>query len=295
MEKKEMVLTGGFSLVPKTLDEAMQMAKLMADSDLVPKDYKGKPGNVLIAVQMGAELGVAPMQAIQSIAVINGKPSIYGDLGKALLQRSGCRIHIDDVELVKKNQMARCRIEREGMPPVERTFSVDDAKTARLWGKEGPWTSYPWRQMSWRAFWFAARDAASDLLKGLSGREEIEDIDPDKVIQAEIVMPRRAAPEAAATAEPAPAPATAAAPPPAPAVAPEPIEATVTIAEVKKFNDGRFDVYDQEGVIYTTKDEAVAMAARESKGKIRAIRFQPVDGKAPILVAVAPVPEKAAA
>lgn len=69
----------------------------------------------------------------------------------------------------------------------------------------------------------------------------------------------------------------------------------MTIAEVKKFNDGRFDVYDQEGVIYTTKDEAVAMAARESKGKIRAIRFQPVDGKAPILVAVAPVPEKAAA
>ncbi|MFZ2541105.1 MAG: hypothetical protein WAW75_04945, partial [Gallionella sp.] len=43
-----------FSLVPKTLNEAMELAKIIADSDLAPKDYKGKPGNVLISVQMGA-------------------------------------------------------------------------------------------------------------------------------------------------------------------------------------------------------------------------------------------------
>lgn len=165
-----------FSLVPQNLSQAMELAKLIADSDLAPKDYRGKPGNVLIAVQLGAEIGLSPMTAIQNVAVINGKPSIYGDAGKALLLRCGLVIEEDDVEVIKKTGVARCRITRKGFPPCERTFSKEAAKTASLLGKQGPWTNYPERQMAWRAFWFAARDIASDILKGLGGAEEIRDI-----------------------------------------------------------------------------------------------------------------------
>lgn len=193
---KEMELTGGFSLVPKTLDEAMQMAKLIADSELVPKDYRGKPGNVLIAVQMGAELGLKPMQAIQGIAVINGRPSIFGDIGKAILRANGYQIDEDDIETIKKTQRARCKITRRNGEVIERTFSVEDAKTAKLWGKEGAWTNYPWRQMAWRAFWFAGRDGAADALKGLSGAEEAMDyssvIEAETVNMADYIRPRRA-------------------------------------------------------------------------------------------------------
>jgi hypothetical protein len=164
-----------FSLNPTTFEEAVKFADLMAKSEMVPKVYKDKPGNVLVAVQMGAELGMPAMQSIQNIAVINGKPGIYGDLGKALLLADGCDIDEDDTEVIKKNQKARCKITRKGRTPVERTFSVDDAKTAGLWNKEGPWKTYPWRQMAWRAFWFAARDAASDVLKGMGGAEELID------------------------------------------------------------------------------------------------------------------------
>lgn len=167
-----------FSLVPQSLTEAMELAKLIADSDLAPKDYRGKPGNVLIAVQMGQEVGLSPMSAIQSIAVINGKPGLYGDVGKALLLQAGLIIEEDDAQIVKKTGMGRCRITRPGHPPCERTFSIENAKTAGLWAKSGPWTQYPERQMAWRAFWFAARDIASDLLKGLSGAEEAIDIPP---------------------------------------------------------------------------------------------------------------------
>lgn len=167
---------GSFSLVPRDLGQAMELAKIIADSDLAPKDYKGKPGNVLIAVQMGQEVGLAPMSAIQSIAVINGKPSLYGDVGKAILLSNGFVIEEDDVETIKKTGAGRCRITRPGHPPCERTFSIASAKTAGLWGKQGPWTTYPERQMAWRAFWFAARDVAADVLKGLCGAEEIRDI-----------------------------------------------------------------------------------------------------------------------
>lgn len=168
-----------FSLVPTNLDQAMQLAKLIADSDLAPKDYRGKPGNVLIAVQMGQEVGLPPMSAIQNIAVINGKPGLYGDVGKAILLAAGFIIEEDDVEVIKKTGMGRCRITRPGHPPVERTFSRESAKSAGLFGKQGPWSQYPERMMAWRAFWFAARDAAADVLKGLSGAEELRDHEKD--------------------------------------------------------------------------------------------------------------------
>ena len=175
-----------FSLVPQSLRDAMELAKIMADSDMVPKDYKGKPGNVLIAVQMGAEVGLAPMAAIQSIAVINGKPGLYGDVGKAILLSKGFIIEEDDVETIKKTGMGRCKITRPGHPPCERTFSLDSARSAGLIGNAGPWTQYKERQMAWRAFWFAARDIAADLLKGLSGAEEVIDIEPRDITSASV-------------------------------------------------------------------------------------------------------------
>jgi hypothetical protein len=165
-----------FSLAPQNLTEAMEFAKMMAESELVPKAFKGKPGDVLIAVQMGAEIGLQAMASIQNIAVINGKPGIYGDAGKAILLANGCIIEEDDITIIKEKGVARCKITRQGRPPVERTFSIENAKTAGLWNKEGPWKTYPERQMAWRAFWFAARDAAADLLKGLGGFEELADI-----------------------------------------------------------------------------------------------------------------------
>ncbi len=183
-----------FSLDPKNMEEALKFAQLMSESDLVPKNFKGKPGDVLIAVAMGREVGMAAMAAIQSIAVINGKPSIYGDSGKAILLAGGCIIEEDDTEVIKKTGIARCRITRPNRPFVERTFSLENAKTAKLVGKEGPWRTYPERQMAWRAFWFAARDAAADLLNGLSGAEERSDIvvinDQDIFEQKDIQMPK---------------------------------------------------------------------------------------------------------
>lgn len=164
--------TGAFDLSPRNFEQALTLSDYLAASDMVPKQYRGKPGDCLIAMQWGMEIGLKPLQALQSIAPINGKPNLYGDAGKALLLSHGCIIDEDDAAVVKTNSRARCKIVRPGRPPVERTFSIDDAKTAGLWGKEGPWKAYPYRQMAWRAFWFAARDAAADLLRGMGGFEE---------------------------------------------------------------------------------------------------------------------------
>lgn len=184
-----------FSLKPKDLTEAMSYAKMMAESELVPTHFRAKPANVLIAVQMGLEIGLSPMQAIQNIAVINGKPCVYGDAGKALLYSGGCKIEESDVEEIKKTQVAKCRITRPNGQTTERTFSVEDAKTAGLWGKAGPWTQYPYRQLSWRAFWFAARDGAADMLRGLAGAEELDDLKHNAItVENEFKKPQAVAP-----------------------------------------------------------------------------------------------------
>jgi len=171
----QLTTTKGFA--PATLTEAVQFSEMLASSTMVPKAYQGKPQDVLVCVQWGYEMGLAPMQALQNIAVINGKPSVYGDAAMALVQAS----HVcEDVEEFFENEgtpnpVAVCVAKRKGRKPVVAKFSVEDAKRAGLWGKQGPWQAYPKRMMQMRARGFALRDAFPDVLKGLITAEEAQD------------------------------------------------------------------------------------------------------------------------
>ena len=161
-----------FNFEITSLKEAMDYAKLIADSDLAPKDYKGKPGNVLIAIQYGMEIGLKPMQAIQNIAVINGRHSIWGDAMIALVQSNPLCEYINERF---ENETAYCTVKRRGEEEYTYEFSKADAKTAGLLGKAGPWGQYPDRMCQMRARGFALRDKFSDVLKGISIREEARD------------------------------------------------------------------------------------------------------------------------
>lgn len=170
-----------FSLAPRNLEEAMKYAKIISETDMVPKDFKGKPGNVLIAVQMGAEVGLPPTQALQNIAVINGRPALWGDAVLALVMASPECI---DVAEEDDGSTATCTIKRRGKSDVARTFSVEDAKQAGLHGKSGPWTQYPKRMRQMRARSFCVRDSFPHLLKGISVAEEVRDYVVEKVVNA---------------------------------------------------------------------------------------------------------------
>lgn len=164
-----------FSLQPSNLQEAMQLAEIMAGSEMVPKDFKGKPGNVLVAVQMGAEVGLPPMQAIQNIAVINGRPALWGDAVKAIILNSPlCEKFEEGFD--EQSMTAWVNVKRKSHAERTVTFSQADAQAAGLWGKDGPWTKYPKRMLQMRARGFAARDEFADVLKGLCVAEEQMDI-----------------------------------------------------------------------------------------------------------------------
>lgn len=167
--------TGGFDLSPRNFDEAWRMADILANSDLAPKDYKGKPENCLIAMQWGAEVGLKPMQALQNIAVINGRPAMWGDAVIGLVRASPLCEYIIETE---DAHSSTCTVKRRGEPEQSRTFTDDDAKAAGLLGKSGPWTQYKRRMRQMRARAFALRDVFADVLRGLPVAEEVMDAPP---------------------------------------------------------------------------------------------------------------------
>jgi hypothetical protein len=164
-------------LALRTMDDAMRFATLVASSDFAPKDFKGKPESCLLAIQHGSEVGLSPMQSLQSIAVINGRPTIWGDAALALVQSSPvCEYVVEHLEGEGDSLTAVCEAKRRGYPQTTVVrFSMADAKRAGLAGKGGPWTQYPARMLQLRARGFALRNAFADALRGLITTEEAQD------------------------------------------------------------------------------------------------------------------------
>ena len=182
--------TNNRGFAPTNLTEAIQFSDMLASSNMVPKQYQGKPQDILVCVQWGFELGLAPMQALQNISVINGKPSVYGDAAMALVQASPVCEDVEEYfeDTDKPNFVAVCIASRKGRKPVTVRFSVEDAKRAGLWGKQGPWSAYPKRMMQMRARGFALRDAFPDVLKGMITAEEAQDY-PDEAKPVPMAKP----------------------------------------------------------------------------------------------------------
>jgi hypothetical protein len=173
------MLQQNFSLAPQTMAESIEFSKMVSRSSMCPPCYKNKPEDVMIAIQWGHELGLQPLQSLQNISVINGKPNVYGDAALALVRSHPNCLGVKEwLEGEGEKLTAYCCVTRAYGDTVEKTtksFSIADAKRARLWGRKGPWTEYPKRMLTMRARGFAIRDAFPDALKGMITREEAQD------------------------------------------------------------------------------------------------------------------------
>ena len=193
-------------LAPTDLEGMWRIACIMANSEMVPSDYRKKPEKCFVAMQLGMEVGLGYMASIQTISVINGKPAIYGDGVPAIIQARGKCIRWDEYfELNGKidrryqgpanlnewpdDLTAVCSLFRDGFDePFEAYFSVADAKRMGKWNKPEKsgdlsiWQKYPMRMLKMRARGFAARDGFSDHLKGIGIVEELMDIPAAEIV-----------------------------------------------------------------------------------------------------------------
>jgi len=165
-------------LEPGTLTEAITFARELAKSSMIPRDFQGKAENILVAMQWGREIGLGTLQALQNIAVINGRPAVWGDAMLALVKASPlCEYVEETVEGDGDASKAICRTKRKGARKEEmRSFDVADARKAGLWDKVGPWKQYPKRMLQMRARGFLLRDVYPDVLRGVISAEEARDM-----------------------------------------------------------------------------------------------------------------------
>ena len=190
--------TGGkvAAIVPTTFNEAVQIAGAIVRAGMAPKGYEGNTEKATVAILAGLEVGFTPFAALQSIAVINGTPSVFGDGLVALVRASGLLEDIQETLDVDDNgvpQAAICRVKRKG----EATWGeqiVTRAQCAKAgWlQKQGPWTQTPGRMMSIRARAWAFRDRFADVLRGLKSAEEMQDmVDVTPQGSAAVAEPQR--------------------------------------------------------------------------------------------------------
>ena len=197
VEKPKLEVGGKLAgIVPRNIDEIFRLASAISQSGLAPKDMS-TPERLTVAIMTGLELGLPPMFAINKIAVINGRPSLWGDAIPGLLWSRG--FAVDEIlQGQDEDRCAVCTVTRPTGEKITRSFSVRDAKKAGLWGKlskygePGPWIKYPERMLAMRARGFAARDGAADILGGLYLREELEDVpaEPRDITPVAEIMPQ---------------------------------------------------------------------------------------------------------
>lgn len=166
-----------------SLEDAFRFANAICASGFAPRGME-KPESVLIALQWGAELGLTPMAGLTNIAVVNGRPALFGDAALALVRSSGQLEDYKEEEVGEAGKDTygwRVTVKRKNQSPQSETFTVADAKAAKLWGKTGPWTDYPRRMLKFRARGFVLRDTFGDILKGLRTAEEVRDMPAEPV------------------------------------------------------------------------------------------------------------------
>ncbi len=172
----------------RSIEDLWRFSQIVARSGFYPKDYENNPAKIAVAIQFGLEVGLKQSSAIWNIAVINGRPAVYGDAALALCMTSKDWVQEAFKETIEYDEngspvAASCTVQRKGCQPITRTFTMEQAKRAGLAHRE-IWRAYPERMLQMRARAWALRDAFPDVLKGLSIREEIEDQSSDDAIEA---------------------------------------------------------------------------------------------------------------
>ena len=207
--------TPGFSYITAGLQERADYIARLAPSTILPTAYRGNAANAFVAAETGAALGLEPLQALASIAVINGRATLSSDLMAAVIRRAGHTLRI--VENSPESVTATLIRADDKKFEFTVTWDKDKAVKAGLWGQKGPWSQYPTQMLRARAITEVARQGASEALMGMIYSPEdfgATITDTGEVLEAEIVDDAPAPTKPAQAAKPNPTQAAKATPAP---------------------------------------------------------------------------------
>lgn len=250
------------------LDQKLHYATILADSTIIPDDYRKRPANILIACSKGAALGLSPEDSLYAIHVIKGRPSLSAEAMRARVQAMGHKLTIES-----SVTSATVTLERtDGHPGGSKTYTTEMAHRAGLdkpskTGVPSKWTLDPEPMCIARASSRVLKAHAADLVSGITFAEDVIDEPMIEIGGGSPVEALQATTEAAAAIEapePAPEPAKKASKPAeAPQAAPEPEDAEIVPDEPEQADE------PTQATLDTADDNSDPLSADEWKQLLR--------------------------
>lgn len=159
-----------------SLSEQVSLAKALAPSDIIPQAYRGKPANIVVAIEFGQSMGLSPAESLYRINVIQGKPTASAELIAAQVRKAGHKLRVEKDEA---NTSVTCTIVRSDDPkyPFRVTRDRAWAEKMGLAGKDN-YRKQPLTMLTWRAITACAREACPEALFGVAYTpDEMHDFD----------------------------------------------------------------------------------------------------------------------
>lgn len=186
------------ALFPRSVDESLRFSEMLAKSELVPKEFRGRAADIFLVINFGMELGLPPIAALRGMMCINGRPAPYAATLVGIVQAApSCKffrcVSSDDKEATYETW-------RVGYPePQRETFTMTDAVRAGLADRNQNYKLYPRKMLEARASAALARKVYADICAGVYVAEEVVDFDDSpmappagKVIEAKFHDPAKA-------------------------------------------------------------------------------------------------------
>lgn len=171
---------GTFSI--QGFEHGQRIAKMLAESSLVPEVYRGKIANCLIALEMANRIGASPLMVMQNLHVIQGRPSWSSPFIIASLNSCG---RFSPLRFTQSGEGDDYGYEawaedKKGEKLVGPKVTMGMVKAEGWLAKAGSkWKTMPELMFRYRAAAFFGRLYAPDILMGMQTAEEVIDVVPE--------------------------------------------------------------------------------------------------------------------
>jgi len=165
---------------PSDVASAYRLCEILVASRLLPRALNS-PEAAFTVIMAGRELGLTAMQSLRSLHVIEGRPVMSADLMMALCLRSPVCEHFRLI--TSTDVIATYEAKRRGQEPVRLSFTIEQAKAAKLTGKDN-WIKFAAAMLRARCVAALARIVFADLMLGVYETDEIGPAQQAQVVRA---------------------------------------------------------------------------------------------------------------
>lgn len=168
----------------QAFNELFKIGSVMSKTQLVPDNYRNKPEDCTIAIDIANRNGMSPLSVMQNLYVVKGKPTWSGQACIAILRASKEYEHVKPVMVGERNTDGwgcyfKAIDKSDGEVAKGTLVTIQMAKDEGWYSKPGSkWPTMPEQMLQYRAAAFFARIHMPNALMGFSVEGEAEDISP---------------------------------------------------------------------------------------------------------------------